>query len=136
MQEAIALVTQYYEAFNHQNTGAMLECVTDTLVHEVNQGETRVGKQVFSAFLDHMNSRYHEQISDLVVMASNDGTRAAAEFHLDGKYLMTDEGLPEADGQTYSLRVGAFFELEGGKISRVSTHYNLSHWTQQVVGNA
>jgi hypothetical protein len=38
-----------------------------------------------------------------------DGTRAAAEFVVNGTYLATDEGLPEARGQTYVLPAGGFF---------------------------
>jgi|GEM_PF-3761561 len=33
--------------------------------------------------------------------------------------------IPEATGQIYHLRVGAFFELLDGKISRVTNRYNL-----------
>ncbi|MGE0240292.1 MAG: isopropylmalate/homocitrate/citramalate synthase, partial [Parvibaculaceae bacterium] len=45
-----------------------------------------------------------------------------------------DPGLPKAKGQGYKLRVGAFFEIRNGKITRVSTHYNLKDWTRQVLG--
>ncbi|MEM9277239.1 MAG: ketosteroid isomerase-related protein [Pseudomonadota bacterium] len=128
------LVTRYYEAFNRQDTPAMLDCLAGSFVHEVSQGEKRRGKKKFAEFLEHMHDRYHEQLSDIVVMASTDGSRAAAEFNLKGKYLKTDEGLPPADGQTYKLRVGAFFEIREGKIARVSTHYNLADWTRQVIG--
>ena len=37
---------------------------------------------------------YKERLSDIVIMASRDGRRAAAEFIVHGKYLATDEGLP------------------------------------------
>jgi steroid delta-isomerase-like uncharacterized protein len=67
-------------------------------------------------------------------MVNRDGSRAAAEFKLKGKYLATDEGLPEAKGQTYRLNVGAFFEVKDGLITRVSTHYSLKDWTAQVLG--
>jgi steroid delta-isomerase-like uncharacterized protein len=62
------------------------------------------------------------------------GTRAAAEFVVHGKYLATDEGLPEANGQTYLLPAGAYFDLAEGKIARVSVYYNLADWTRQVGG--
>ena len=60
--------------------------------------------------------------------------RAAAEFVVHGKYLATDEGLPEANGQTYLLPAGAYFDLAEGKIARVSVYYNLADWTRQVGG--
>ncbi|MEL7429111.1 MAG: ketosteroid isomerase-related protein [Pseudomonadota bacterium] len=134
MDETKELIARYYDAFNRQDNATMLDCLADGFVHEVSQGPVRSGKKLFGQFLEHMHERYHEKISDLVIMVSHDGARAAAEFHLDGEYLKTDEGLPEADGQTYSLRVGAFFALEDGRITRVSTHYNLADWTRQVVG--
>ena len=40
--------------------------------------------------------------------------------------------MPEAKGQTYHLRVGAFFDLRDGKIARVTNRYNLSEWMRMV----
>jgi steroid delta-isomerase-like uncharacterized protein len=77
---------------------------------------------------------YAERLEDIVVMTSPDGTRAAAEFTVHGRYLSTDEGLPEAAGQTYTLPAGTFFAVEDGRIARVTTCYNLTDWTRQVVG--
>ncbi|MNP85710.1 hypothetical protein D3C76_1855680 [compost metagenome] len=51
---------------------------------------------------------------------------------VNGAYLRTDEGLPEAKGQTYVLPAGAFFSIRDGKIARVTTYYNLADWTRQV----
>jgi steroid delta-isomerase-like uncharacterized protein len=67
-------------------------------------------------------------------MASEDGARAAAEFVVHGQYLTTDEGLPEAQDQTYVLPAGAFLAIENGKIARLTMYYNLADWTAQVVG--
>ena len=44
---------------------------------------------------------------------------------------MTD-GLPPANGQTYSLPAAILFEVDDGLISRVTTHYNLADWIAQV----
>ena len=79
-----------------------------------------------------MDRSYAEQVEELVVMASDDGTRAAAEFYIRGTYLATDEGLPEATGQTYWLRVGAFFDVKDGRILRVTNYYNLNDWLRQI----
>jgi len=65
-------------------------------------------------------------------MSSGDGDRAAAEFVVHGEYLKTDEGLPEAKGQTYVLPAGAFFEIRDGKVARISNYYNLEDWIAQV----
>lgn len=128
------LVQTYYAAFNEQDVEGMLACLSTGFVHEVSQGERRKGKALFKEFLTHMNKSYKETLANIVVMTDTSGGRAAAEFNLKGKYLATDPGLPKAKGQTYKLRVGAFFEIKNGKITRVSTHYNLKDWTRQVLG--
>jgi steroid delta-isomerase-like uncharacterized protein len=53
---------------------------------------------------------------------------------VEGQYLATDEGLPPAHGQRYSLPAGAFCALHDGKITRVTVFYNLQEWLRQVAG--
>lgn len=132
--QAEALVRRYYEAFNRGDTEAMLACLADDVVHDVNQGPRRSGKAAFRAFCDHMSRCYKERLQDIVVMAASDGRRAAAEFNVEGAYLATDEGLPEASGQSYVLPAGTFFAIEKGLIARVTTYYNLTDWLVQVAG--
>jgi steroid delta-isomerase-like uncharacterized protein len=102
------------------------------VVHDINQGERESGIEAFRAFMARMNGSYREQLADLVVMASADGTRAAAEFTVHGTYLTADEGLPPAHGQRYVLPAGAFFDIRDGRIARVTNYYNLQDWLKQV----
>lgn len=127
-----ALLRRYYDAFNRGDAAAMLELLTEDVVHEPSQGAVRMGKAAFADFLAHMNRCYSEQVIDPVFLSSADGTRGAAEFMLEGRYLETDSDLPPASGQTYRLRVGAFFDIVDGRIARVSNHYNLADWLAQV----
>jgi len=131
--DAKALVQRYYDAFNCGDAKGMLACLSEDVRHDVNQGARRVGKKLFAEFCGHMARCYKERLADIVVMASADGGRAAAEF-VHGEYIATDEGLPEAKGQRYVLPAGAFFEIERGLIARVTTYYNLADWMAQVVG--
>lgn len=128
------VIDAYYSAFNAADTDAMMALLTDDVVHDVNQGERRIGKDAFAEFSAHMTRCYREQLTDITIMTEPGGTRAAAEFVVNGTYVATDEGLPEANMQTYRLPAGAFFELRDGKISRVTTYYNLQEWTSQVLG--
>lgn len=128
------LVARYYAAFNTQDTDGMIACLGAGFVHDVSQGARRKGVARFREFLQHMNKSYKETLSNIVIMTNGDGSRAAAEFDLKGRYLATDPGLPKAKGQTYKLHVGAFFEVKRGKIVRVSTHYNINTWKKQVLG--
>src|SRR6056300_1075792 len=128
------LIQRYYQSFNDGDMTTFLSLLDDAVVHHINQGEEQVGIQAFSAFMQHMNHCYRETLTDMVIMASDDGTRAAAEFIVHGEYIATDEGLPEARGQTYKLPAGAFFDIHNGKICRVTNYYNLQDWIAQVGG--
>jgi steroid delta-isomerase-like uncharacterized protein len=132
--DTAALIRRYYEAFNVGNSDAMIECLTDDVIHDVNQGERRNGKEKFRAFNARMTHHYRERLEGIAVMVSKDGSRAAAEFNVNGTYLATDSGLPEAAGQTYILPAGTFFAIRDGKIARVTTYYNLTDWLAQVTG--
>ncbi|MBB96358.1 MAG: isopropylmalate/homocitrate/citramalate synthase [Rhodobacteraceae bacterium] len=126
------IVKTYFEAFNAGDVEAMLECLTADVAHHVNEGRIRVGKTKFGEFCEHMNHCYKEELTDMVVFEAEGGTRAAAEYIVNGTYLTTDAGLPEATGQTYRLPAGSFFDLKDGKIARVTTYYNLADWVAQV----
>lgn len=131
---AKAVIRDYFEAFNAGDTAGMLDCLADDIAHHVNEGQVRVGRASFAEFCAHMTRCYREELTDLVIFEGEGGTRGAAEFIVNGTYLETDEGLPDARGQTYRLPAGSFFSLEGGKITRVVTYYNLADWVRQVSG--
>jgi len=126
-----SLIENYYAVFNGGDREALLELLADDVVHEVNEGQAETGKEAFRAFLQRMDRSYREAVEDLVIFTGSEN-RAAAEFYIRGEYLATDDGLPEAKGQTYHLRVGAFFEARLGKITRVTNYYNLRNWLEQV----
>lgn len=128
----VDLLSRYYAAFNAQDMETFLSLLTEDVVHDINQGSRETGKQAFVDFMARMNRCYREQIVDLVVMSNTTGTRASAEFTVLGTYLATDEGLPDACGQTYRLPAGAFFEIRDGKVARVTNYYNLQDWLRQV----
>lgn len=126
------LVLAYYAAFNRGDRDAMLALLGDDVAHDLNQGAREIGRDAFAAFMARMDRCYREQLRDIVVMASPDGSRAAAEYVVHGEYIADDEGLPPANGQTYVLPGGAFFEIRDGRIARVSNYYNLQDWIAQV----
>lgn len=130
------LIRAYLEAFNRGDRPAMLALLTEDVAHDVNQGGREVGRDAFAAFMTRMDRCYRERLTDIVVMADATGTRAAAEFVVEGEYLATDEGLPPAAGQCYRLPAGAFYEIRGGRIARVTMFYNLQDWLRQVAGHA
>jgi len=127
-----SLIESYYDAFNRQDYAAMLALIADDVIHDINQGGREVGKPLFQKFIERMDRAYRERLEDLFVLADSSGRRFAAEFSVLGTYLQADPGFPEANGQSYRLPAGAFFEVEAGKIKRVTTYYNLQEWLNQV----
>lgn len=134
MDTAADLIRAYLDAFNRGDRAAMLSLLTEDVAHDVNQGGREVGRDAFAAFMSRMDRCYRERLTDIVVMAEGSGTRAAAEFVVEGEYLATDEGLPRATGQRYRLPAGAFYAIRDGRIARVTMHYNLEDWVRQVSG--
>ena len=126
------VIADYFAAFNSGDVPGMLECLSEDVAHHVNEGNVRRGNALFAEFCAHMSRCYREELTDLVIFESEGGTRAAAEYVVNGTYLQTDEGLPEARGQTYRLPAGSFFDVREGKITRVTTYYNLADWIRQV----
>lgn len=132
MNETIDLIRRYYDAFNRADWPAMLALLDDHVAHDVNQGRRETGRDRFASFLERMTVSYDEQLKNVVVMANEAGDRAAAEYVVHGVYKATDEGLPLAQGQSYVLPGGAFFDVVDGRIARVSNYYNLEDWLAQV----
>ncbi|NDK35898.1 ketosteroid isomerase-related protein [Rhodovulum sulfidophilum] len=125
-------IARYFAAFNAGDTAAMLAELTEDVEHHVNEGRIRRGKALFSEFCAHMSRCYRETLTELVIFTGDEGDRAAAEFVVNGTYLETDAGLPEARGQSYRLPAGSFFTLRQGRIARITTYYNLADWLGQV----
>jgi steroid delta-isomerase-like uncharacterized protein len=132
LDTATALIRAYLDAFNRGDRPAMLALLAEDVAHDVNQGGREVGRDAFAAFMARMDRAYRERLTDIVVMADATGSRAAAEFMVEGEYLATDEGLPEARGQRYRLPAGAFYAIRDGRIARVTMFYNLPDWIAQV----
>lgn len=131
-EQAAAVVRAYYEAFNRGDWDGMVALLTEDVAHDINQGARESGREPFRRFLAHMEACYREELRDIVVLTEPSGKRAAAEFVVHGTYQKTDADLPPARGQTYVLPAGAFFELQDGRIARISNYYNLQDWLRQV----
>ena len=129
---ALTIVKEYYQHFNDRNSEGMLALLHPEVKHEANQGGTRIGKELFAEFLNHMDYCYEETLTEMVFLAEPTNRRVAVEFVVNGIYKNTDSDLPVASGQKYILPVGAFLELSDGLISRVTTYYNLPLWMELV----
>src|SRR5690606_39834043 len=71
---------------------------------DVCSSDLEIGREQFRWFNGMMKKHYREELTDVAIMVSPGGGRASAEFTVNGTYLATAEGLPEAKGQKYVLR--------------------------------
>ncbi|ADQ18321.1 hypothetical protein Lbys_2659 [Leadbetterella byssophila DSM 17132] len=133
MNQSVEIVKEYYSHFNNGNWEGMQSLLCENIRHEPNQGTPRIGLDKFKEFQAHMERCYQETLTDLVFFSEPEGKRVAVEFVVNGIYKSTDEGLPEAKGQKYVLPAGAFLEVEEGKITRITTYYNLPLWESMVL---
>ncbi|MNY29876.1 SnoaL-like domain protein [compost metagenome] len=83
---SLETVTAYYDAFNSRNWNEMLALVDDNIKHEPNQGKPRIGKALFTDFMQHMDESYAETLKDIVLFSSTTEGRIAAEFTVHGTY--------------------------------------------------
>lgn len=132
MASARDLVQAYYKAFNAKDYPTMVDLVAPKVRHEVNQGGVREGKELFAEFLKENDEAYDETLTDMVFFTEPEGNRIAAEFWVNGIYKKAGADMPPAWGQPYRLRVGAFLEIAEGKITRITTYYNLPNWIDAV----
>ena len=130
--DTLEIVKKYYDAFNKKDWKGMLALVDTNVRHEPNQGEARNGIVKFTDFLQQMDEAYNEKLTDMVFFTEPSGSRVAVEFTVNGIYKKGDKGLPAARNQKYVLPAASFLEVKDGKISRITTHYNLPLWISLV----
>lgn len=118
------LVVRALTAFNAGDQSALLDCLSEDIAHDRSDGGREIGREKFRWFLALRARHFREEASDIVVMTAPGGVRAAAEFTLEGTYLATAEGLPEANGQRYRLTAGFFCEVDDERISRLTLCLN------------
>jgi steroid delta-isomerase-like uncharacterized protein len=132
-QKSLETAKEYYRHFNNRSWEGMLSLLDEQIRHEPNQAdEPRIGIAKFTEFLAHMDESYEETLTDMVFFSEPESNRVAVEFTVNGIYKKGEEGLPAAHGQKYALPAAAFLEFRDGKITRVTTYYNLTLWIKLV----
>ncbi|MES2218425.1 MAG: ketosteroid isomerase-related protein [Pseudomonadota bacterium] len=130
--QTLEIIKLYYDSFNRGDMKTFISLLDENIRHDLNQGDSIIGKPQFESFMERMNRCYKEHIKELFIMTSNDNKRAAAEYVVEGTYFATDTDMPPAKNQKYTLPGGAFFSINNGKIIRVTNYYNLTEWFKQV----
>lgn len=111
--EAIGLIERFITALNAGDFDAAIACLHEDVVHDTGGENRAFGQSAFRESLVRRQAETNEELGDVVIMASDDGTRAAAEFTRRGR---SDAGA----GKHYSVAGGMFFAIEDATIIRVS----------------
>ncbi|MEM0899209.1 MAG: nuclear transport factor 2 family protein [Pseudomonadota bacterium] len=122
------VVNTYFAAFDQSDFEKITSILIEDVVFDPALGDRILGA---SAVRDHflkMAQYFDETTGDHVIFADDNGSRAAVEFTLRGRYQATFEGFPAASNQSYSVSAGAFFELDTdrAKIARATIYLNQS----------
>ncbi len=112
-QNSIALIERFLDAINALDFETAIGSLHEDVVHDIGHGERIFNREAFRETILRRASATGEQIGDLVLMASDDGTRASAEFTRRGRDIA---------GKNYSFPGGMFFAIEDRKIVRVTEY--------------
>jgi steroid delta-isomerase-like uncharacterized protein len=132
------LIKAYIEAANKGDNAAILAMLHEDVVFDISPAtpETQTGRQIgveaFKWQRAATAAHFKEQLADAVVLSSEDGMHGAAELTWRGTYIATITGLPNAAGQRFSMRAALFFEVEGGKVTRLTSYRDRAEWLRQI----
>ncbi len=127
---------QYYFYFFSAKWDSVLALLAPEIIHTFNNEDVGTGIAKFQEFLNIKHSHYREQQKELSVTVDLTGNKAFAKFILEGHYIATYPGLPEARQQYYRIDVETFFELNRDKISRIATYFDFAEWINQINQNS
>ena len=103
------LVHRFLDALNAHDLAAASAMLAEDAAYDPPHGTREIGS---GGARDLMAAAPRETIGDIVVMTDETGARAAAEF--------TRRGNAAGTARSYSARGGFFFEIDGGRITRLT----------------
>ena len=127
-----AVVERFLDALGKGDTEAVLACLDEDVVRDVEGGGREIGRDKFRWYLGLYARWFDETASDAVIMVN--GLHAAAEVTLRGTYKSAPDGWPEAHGQRYSIPAGMFFEIDDSLISRVTAYRDVERLKAELAG--
>jgi len=126
------LIEAYFSALNARDWNRAAMLLREDVIHDVDEGGREIGRRAYRDFLQRAAQTCREEVGDLEIMISRSGRRAAAEFIVRGVYLATAAAGRDGATRRYELPLGAFFEIEDGLISRITTYCNTAAWLSRI----
>jgi steroid delta-isomerase-like uncharacterized protein len=131
-KEAVDIVKKYYAAYNAGDAQAEAALMSESVLHESNQGKSTVGRKHYLEFSQSGKDSYKEKCTNIEYFTGANPENVLAESTVVGHYVKSVDGYPKAKNQRYQLRVVESFEVKNGQITRLSTFYNEQDWIRQI----
>lgn len=127
------ILKKYYAAINTHDLNQFLSLMDENVIHDINQGDTETGVSKLKTFMQKDFGSFNEKLYDIIIYPSHDGKHFAAQWMDHGTYYSNYPGLPiKARNQQYTIRGGQFFEIDAGKITRITTYFNEADFLKQL----
>ena len=110
MDDTIALVRRFLDALDQADGVAAAALLHEDVVIDFGSGNRQIGQDAFRHQAARRAAR-GERRQDVVIMASSDGSRAAAEFTLKGR---------DGAGEAYSVNAAMVLAVADGRIERLT----------------
>jgi len=127
------LIRAFLAAYDDRNLDVIVEGFDADGVLDISGSPRVIGRREVRFAMAERFKLFEESVGDIVILNDGNGMHGAAEFTLRGKYRSDADGLPPANGQSYSLSAGLFCEVEDSRFTRISLRYNTLELHRQVL---
>ncbi len=127
-----SLIKAYIDAANNNDSAAILAIMHEDVAFDMSQSKREIGLENLRFRLASIAAHFKERLADAVILSSDDGSHGAVEYTWRGTYVATLEGFPAANGQRFSMKAGIFFDVDDGKITRITSYRDMAEWLRQI----
>ncbi|WP_157928763.1 nuclear transport factor 2 family protein [Pararhizobium haloflavum] len=122
MSDHTSPIDSFLDALDRQDGTAIASLLSAEVAYDPGFGDRIIGASAVRDTLIERATALKERHGDRLFLASDDGSRVAAEVTLRGIYDMSLPQFGPAEGQSYSVPAVLVAEMEGGRISRLSRY--------------
>ncbi|KFB09639.1 nuclear transport factor 2 family protein [Nitratireductor basaltis] len=120
--ETRSLVERFLTALNAADWDAATTLVAEDAAIDLPGEERVIGADKLHWYLGQTGRQYRFHVSDLEILVSESGVRAAAEFTLTRNYVDSSDLPEQIRGQSVALQGAIMFEVDDGKITRMTRY--------------
>lgn len=125
-ENSINIVNSFYSLFNDLKLDELSNLISPNIKLSMNMHDPSYGKEEFMTYMNDSTHYFDEKVSEIVIMASEDGRYISSKFVFSGTYISTDPFLGvKASGQSYSFEAHNYFTIDdNGLITEAACFYN------------